>query len=469
MQTYAPLSDSLFPLPDARLGRRLDLMIDQFDTQPNATIPQATEDRNHMDAAYAFFDNDRVSPGGIVQSCLTEVHRHLEGHRRLLCISDTSDFNFSSLHATSGLGYTAGSSVSGLLLHSTLAVLPNGLPIGLLTQQIWTRDPAQKGQAESRRGRPTEDKESYRWRDHAQAARASVPAGITVVHVADREGDIYDWFAAPRPADTHLLVRVAQANRIVVVTATGKKDKLANAVAAEAPLGTNVLELPRADDQPSRKATMTIRVAGVQMQRPRHAKPRETPAQVPVWVIEAKEEAPPAGQKAVCWRLVTTERVATLEEALRALAEYVIRWRIERFHYVLKQGFLVEQLQLETAARLANAIAVYSQVAVRQLRLTYLARVAPETPVGQEFTAEEVDVLNGCREKQEKKAGVKVRTIAEAIRVIGRLGGHLGRKGDGLPGAKTLWRGLRRLYDRILGYRMAQKQSNHSYEDVRNE
>ena len=108
------------------------------------------------------------------------------------------------------------------------------------------------------------------------------------------------------------------------------------------------------------------------------------------------------------------------------------------------------------------------QVAVRQLRLTYLARVAPETPVEQEFTTEEVNVLNGCREKQEKKAGVKVQTIAEAIRAIGRLGGHLGRKGDGLPGAKTLWRGLRRLHDKILGYQMAQKQSNHSHENVRN-
>ena len=469
MQTYAPLPESLSPLPDARLGRRLDLMIDQFDAQPNATIPQATEDRNHMDATYGFFGNSRVSPESIVQSCLPEVHRRLEGRQRLLCISDTSDFNFSSLHATSGLGYTAGSSVSGLLLHSTLAVLPDGLPVGLLTQQIWTRDPAQKGQAKGRRGRPTEDKESYRWMDHAQAARANVPADITVVHVADREGDIYDWFVAPRPANTHLLIRVAQANRVVVATATGAKGKLATAVAAEASLGTKVLDLPRADDQPSRQATLTIRVAGMQIQRPRNAKRRDTPAQVPVWVIEAKEEAPPAGQKAVCWRLVTTEQVTTLAEALRALAEYVIRWRIERFHYVLKQGFLVEQLQLETAARLTNAIAVYSQVAVRQLRLTYLARVAPETPVEQEFTAAEVEVLDDCREKQQKKAGVKVRTIAEAIRVIGRLGGHLGRKGDGLPGAKTLWRGLRRLYDRVLGYQAGQKRSTRSHEDTRNE
>jgi hypothetical protein len=141
------------------------------------------------------------------------------------------------------------------------------------------------------------------------------------------------------------------------------------------------------------------------------------------------------------------------------------RWSIERFHYVLKQGCAVERLQLETAARLANAVAVYSQVAVRLLRLTDLARVEPEAAVEQEFTPEEVRVLEGCRQRQEKGVGAQVRTIGEAVRVIARLGGHLGRKGDGPPGAKVLWRGLRSLHERVQGYQMARSRS----EDVRNE
>ena len=33
------------------------------------------------------------------------------------------------------------------------------------------------------------------------------------------------------------------------------------------------------------------------------------------------------------------------------------------------------------------------------------------------------------------------------IRMIARLGGHLGRKSDGDPGSETLWKGLQRLDD----------------------
>ena len=339
--------------------------------------------------------------------------------------------NFSGLRATRGLGYTAGSSVLGLLLHSTLLVRPDGLGLGLLTQQIWARDPAHKGRTKSRRDRDTDSKESFRWQDHARAARQALPPGLTVVHVADREGDIYDWLAAPRPASTHLLIRASQAHRVVAHGPEGDRGKLAEVVHAREPLGEHEVEVPRADDRPSRRALLSLRDAAVEVQFPANARRRGRLPAVPVWAIEAVEEHPPAGQKPLCWRLVSTEAIATREEAVRALKEYVCRWRIERFHYVLKQGCAVERLQMEAAARLSNAVAVYSQVAVRWLRLTYLARVEPETPAEREFTAEEVRVLEGCRHRQRKRPSGRVRTIGEAVRVIARRGGHLGRKGDG--------------------------------------
>lgn len=459
MQIYAPLDPRTRPLPDARLHHRLHRMLDQFAAQPDCSIPQATGRRNDMDAAYAFFANTaRVDPAAIVAACRPEVLDRLGDGRRALAPQDTTELNFSGLREADGLGYTAGASVRGLLLHSTLLVRPDGLPLGLLSQQVWARDPAQMGQARDRRPRAAAAKESFRWRDHAQAARAAVPPGVTVVHVADREGDIYDWLAAPRPAATHLLIRVAQAHRVVVHGPEGAAGALSAVVRARPPLNTLEVEVPRADDRPARRAVLTLRVAAVQVPPPKNATGRARLHPVAVWVIGAVEEHPPAGQKAVCWRLVTTEPVTTLAEATRAVREYVLRWRVERFHYVLKQGCAVERLQLDTAERLANAVAVYSQVAVRLLRLTYLARVAPATPVEQEFTADEVEVLLGYRRQQETGSAARVETIAEAVRVIARLGGHLGRKGDGPPGAKVLWRGLRSLHDRVQGFRIARSQ-----------
>jgi hypothetical protein len=453
---YAPLVGLALPLPDLRLRRRLGFMVETFAEQPQLSIPQATGNRNDMDASYALFDNQRVCPAGIVASCLPDTLQHLQGCTRVLAIQDTSDLNYSSLDDTVGLGHTDGPGGKGLKLHSTRAVRPDGLPAGLLTQQVWARDTKHKGQAKKRRQRDAQDKESFRWQDHARAARLALPADITLIHIADREGDIYDWLAAPRPANTHLLVRVAQAQRVVVHGPAGVTGHLAEVVRAAAVLGQHTIQIPRADDKPARAAVLTVRVAAMQVQPPHNAKQRNQLQPVPVWVVEAWEQTPPVGSAAVCWRLVTTEPVQSWEEALRALAEYVLRWRIERFHYTLKSGCQIEQLQLEEAARLANAMAVYSQVAVRVLRLTYQLRVEPTVAAETEFSVEELVVLQGCRQSQSKgRVTEAVRTLAEAVGVVARLGGHLGRKGDGPPGVKVLWRGLQCLHDRILGYRIA--------------
>jgi hypothetical protein len=215
MRRYAPLGE-LAPLPDVRLQRRLVHLIDPLTAQPDCTIPQATEHRRDTGAAYAFFANPRVEPAGILHGGLPETRDRLADGPRVLVLQDTPEANDSSLAETDGLGYTAGSGVHGLLIHSSLAVRPDGLPGGRLTPPIWTRDPATKGHTRDRRRRAATDEESFRWSDHARAARAVLPAGVTAIHIADREGDIDDWLAAPRPGTAHLLVRVAQAHRVVV-------------------------------------------------------------------------------------------------------------------------------------------------------------------------------------------------------------------------------------------------------------
>jgi hypothetical protein len=455
MQAYAPLGTPAKLLPDHRLRQRLEWMVQTFSDQPQRSTPQASGDRNAMDATYQFFKNPRVAPGAIVASCLEDTRQRLRGCPRVLAVQDTSDFNFSGLLDTAGLGHTDGPGGRGLKLHSTLAVRPDGRPVGLLTQQLWARAAEHKGRAKDRRRRAATDKESFRWQDHAQAARAALPADQTVVHVADREGDIYDWLAATRPAHTRLLVRVAQAHRVVVHGPDGATGHLADVVRAAAVLGRHTIRVPRGDGRPQRPAELTVRASAVQVQPPRHARQRGRLRPVPVWVVEAWEEAPPAGSPAICWRLVTTEPVTTWEEALRALREYVLRWLIERFHYVLKSGCRIEQLQLAEADRLANALAVYSQVAVRVQRLTYQLRVEPEAPAAAEFTTEELVVLQGQPQRRGPGGRVRaVQTLAEAVAAVAQLGGHLGRKGDGPPGLKVIWRGLQCLHDLVLGYRI---------------
>src|SRR5947209_4251795 len=104
VKAYTPLGGPAGALPDRRLRHRLDFLVATFADQPQRSIPQVTGNRNDMDAAYAFFDNQRVCPEGIVSSCLPQTLQRLQGCPRVLAIQDTSDLNYSSLDDTVGLG-----------------------------------------------------------------------------------------------------------------------------------------------------------------------------------------------------------------------------------------------------------------------------------------------------------------------------------------------------------------------------
>jgi hypothetical protein len=92
------------------------------------------------------------------------------------------------------------------------------------------------------------------------------------------------------------------------------------------------------------------------------------------------------------------------------------------------------------------ALATYSIVAWRLLWLTYEVRVNPDQPCDVILEIEEWQSLCATI-NQNARPQKKIPSLREAVRMIARLGGFLGRKGDGEPGVKTIWRGLRRLHD----------------------
>ena len=126
---------------------------------------------------------------------------------------------------------------------------------------------------------------------------------------------------------------------------------------------------------------------------------------------------------------------------------------------VWKQGCRVEQLQLETRVRLEKALLLYAGVAVRLLRLRDLARKEPNSPRTEVLSAEEWQVLFTQATGEVTTAQTPIPTIEQATKWLGRLGGHLGRKGDGMPGVRTLWRGWRDLAVLVAGYRVGKQQA----------
>jgi hypothetical protein len=106
----------------------------------------------------------------------------------------------------------------------------------------------------------------------------------------------------------------------------------------------------------------------------------------------------------------------------------------------------IEKLQLETADRIEMALATYTIVAWRLLWLTYQARVNPDLPCDTVLEQSEWQSLCATINKNPIPPD-KPPSLGNAVRMIATLGGFLGRKSDGEPGVKTIWRGLRRLHD----------------------
>ena len=413
-------------------------------------------------AAHRIFAHPTTSVGGLLaghfQQTAARCREWGELGEPVLAAQDTTELNYSSHPAAEGLGSIGRHTSSrGLVAHSALVMTPAGLPLGLAWASIWARDPATHGKKHHRLQRSTAEKESQKWLDGLAGIEAALPEDRSVIVIADREADFYDYFAAPRRADTQLLVRAHQPRRVNVLAGMGEAGEagsgeipLPTALAAAPEAGRLVVHVPRQAGREAREAELAFRWLKVAMLVPRHHRRRssEPGEPIPVWVFEVREVNPPEGEPPVQWMLITTLPVENVADAERVIRYYARRWGIERLHYTLKSGLRVERLQFDDATSLAHALAVYYVVAWRLLWLTHLARVDPDGPPSGMLNETEREVLEGA-------SGRPIRTRRETVRAIAQLGGFAGNPAAGEPGVKSLWLGLTRLEAMVVGWKLA--------------
>lgn len=396
-------------------------------------------------AAHRIFEHDETTVDGLLAGHFAATARRCAEFPRVLVAQDTTVFSYRQ-QQLEGLGsVSASSQTGGLLAHSALALTEAGTPLGLLHLELWG---ATEGSAPC-----AHDKESGKWQAGLDAVVTRLPAGVRAVLIQDREGDFYDFLAAPRPERIDLLVRASH-DRQVQAGPAAEPARLFAAVAAGTLLGELRVMVPTAAPNTQqilprqREAALEIRVAEVRLTRPSGAGAEA--AELPVRVIQGREAAAPAGETALCWTLVTTLPAATLEEACQAVEYYGRRWVIERLHFTLKSGLRAERLQIDDAQSLRHCLALYYVVAWKLLQLTYLAREEPERPAAEILAGEELAVLEAAAKKP-------VRTLQEAVREIGRLGGYEYYRTAPPPGVKVLWLGWQRLTAMVEGWRLAHR------------
>ena len=440
-------------LGDKRRNQRLVKIVEDLSSQPEQSVPQASRDEAAVQGVYKFWGNPRIKTSAILAAHTDTAVERIKGHETILAIQDTTELDFSPKpvrHARSenprrkGMGPLSNPKARGLKVHTVLAASAQGVPLGVLDQKVWVREVKQSGDKEKRRLAIAE-KESQRWLDCLSVSQSLVSDETRVITVGDREADIYQLFAMPRRPKSEFLIRAAQNRNTKSNRFDDSVMPLFEAIRQTAVLGEINLELQRTPRRKARSASLSVWVKTLWLQPPAYLESGKFES-IEVNVILAQEEDPPSGEKAICWLLLTTLPVSSLESAVQCLEWYSYRWLIERYHYCLKSGCKIEELQLESGEKIKRALATYAIVAWRLLWLTYEGRQNPERRVDGVLESYEWQALY-CRIHKTNIPSSEAPTLGECVRWIAKLGGFLGRKGDGDPGVKTLWRGLKQLHD----------------------
>ena len=445
-EQWAAVEFSNVELNDVRLNQRCQELAVALGQQPTAPINQACEDWADTKGAYRFFGNsNKVTPGGICAPHQQRTVERMSKQALVLAIQDTTFFNYSHHPQTEGLGEIGNKKQNqrGFGMHSTLAVTPTGVPLGILTQKFFTRPIGEASHTPNElRKLPIEEKESYKWLEAFEQTIDLAPDGVEVVTVCDREGDIYEMFVLAAQHDAKLVVR-ASADRLL---AEAEVSKLWAKVEQQSIAGYLTVQIVQNQQQQARQAIVSVRFTSVQLKPPWRPNQTKLPSVTLNAILVREEDPPDDSEEPIEWLLLTNSPVHSFDDAVQIVQWYGCRWQIEVYHKIIKSGCTVEDCRLETAERLQNYIALMSVIAWRLHWMTYINRSNPDLPCTIILTSTEWQALY-MRIHHTSSLPQTPPTVRQAVRWIAQLGGFLGRKRDGQPGVTVIWRGWQRLQD----------------------
>lgn len=458
-------------LGDERLHKRLLLILQRMFNSPVASLKAACRGWAETVAVYRFFDNEQITEASLLQPHQEATLRRVREQRRVMVIQDTTEIDYTARKDLEGAGPLSVKERRGFFAHSQYVITPERLPLGVWGSKIYARE--DESERCSRKQKPIEAKESFRWlegyRDACRLAEAA--EGTQIISLGDREGDIYEIFLEwqkrrqqGQPV-AEWLIRSCQDRSLIPfeensLNQEGKASTKLRAAVQQSPvLGTVEFQVTqhvaykkvrgnRAKTiRQARRVVQEVRAVEVRLKAPqRRGQALEA---VRIGVLMAREINPPAGQDRIEWVLLTSLPVDCFETAQELVQLYLARWEIEVFHRILKTGCRVERLQLKAEDRIKPAVILYMIVAWRIAYVMKLGRECPDLPCDVVF--EEAEWRAVYHVVKHRKA-VEKPTLGEMVKLVASLGGYVGRKGDGPPGAQSMWQGIMRARDFALAW-----------------
>lgn len=439
---------------------------------PMGSLPKQMGGLAATKAAYRFLESGQTSYEQLLKPHREQTTARMQQQKRVLLVQDMTPIEYTHHPKTSGLGPIGKGKQQGYLLQTVLAIDPSTRDVlGIAAQEAFVRQPAPAGETSHERDRRT-GKESEVWQRQAQEI-GSPPPGCEYVHVGDRGSDIFTFLQECLTQHSGFEVRVKHDRRVDLRVEQGDTPVAAAArrygqqrAASQEPV-KHLFEEVRS--WPGR-GQETIVLDGNQKRKQRAARlaiswgrlrlwPPDGPAgqgagPMVVSVVRTWEPDPPEGVEALEWLLVTSVAVESLEQAWERVAWYRERWIVEDYHQCLKTGCQIEARQVQTYAGLRTLLGFLAPLAVRLLQLRAVAHQDPERPAREVLPAEVVQVVAHLAHVSAEHL-----TARRCWHRIAQAGGFLGRKGDGEPGWKTLWKGWLYIQTLLEGISLASELS----------
>lgn len=433
------------------MDKRLIQTVESLEQQTESSILSGCGNKHSAKAFYALLGNEKYSKEALNQAAYTSTRERIKesGDSQVLLVQDTTDINLNGHKKTEGLGYCS-EHVRGVKLHSCLALTPDGVPLGLIGQQYESRSEKKINlSAEEKKSRPIEEKESFRWLETARQTLEFVPDNVEAVIICDREGDFYELYTELQSLKTSFVVRLTQDR------ATTDGERSLQQLRRSKACGEVEISVPRdtRNNRPARTAQMEIACCSVSVARPRRVNPN-APASLSMNLVRITENGEEG--KKIEWFLATNLPISTESEVMEVVNCYVQRWKIERFHHVLKSGCQAEKIQQRTYDRIQSVLLIYSVIAVFILAITYMARLEPDVSCEAFLEEDEWKVLY-CLINRKKKAPKEPYSLRTAIDYLGELGSYRHSPSDADYGVVAIWKGLFKLFnaldviDRLMG------------------
>jgi len=465
-------------LGDMRRNARGAQVLQALLDYPGVSLAKAAgDDDAAREQYYRHVRCDAVEPDELIrsgcQATAVDIARELGAWDDVLLIGDTTSLSYRHSVA-SALGPTSSErdgARRGWQVHTVLAVsAKSGEVWGPVEQLWWSRRQEEHGKKHTRKERPYEEKESFKWEASAAAVAERLASHRqNTVLVTDRESDVYEYVVYVIGEGQRFIARSSW-NRRIEEEAPG----LFEYVESQPVIGRYRLDIDQKGGRPARQARLMMRGTTVTLRPPKDVE-SQMPS-VPVNVVALTEVDAPEGCEPIRWILLTSESVATPENCQRVVDMYARRWRIEEYHKFWKsEGMNVEELRMTTPDNLRRVAVPMAFAAARLMRLrdslvppvSRLVRVdvpatgpSPQEPTVSQSPANEVGSAPCTRiltTTQWKVLWISVEkshtpdtapTTAWAARAVARFGGFGDTKRTGRPGYRAFIAGWLRLMDR---------------------